>query len=79
MPKLRLINVVFVTRQKRLGGRLYVINVAKKRVWLTLKKSTLAEVVFFNETWVQYQVRAVKHSVLISIHCKGQSATEKRS
>ena len=56
-----------------------MINVAKKRVWLTLKKSTFAEVVFFNETWVQYQVRAVKHIVLISIHCKGQSATEKRS
>ena len=40
---------------------------------VTLKKSSFAEVVFFNEKWVQYQVRAVKHSVLISIHCKGQS------
>ena len=47
MPTLRLINVVSVTRQKRLRGRLYVINVAKKRFWVTLKKSTLAEVVFF--------------------------------
>ena len=51
MPTLRLINVVSVTRQKRLRGRLYVINVAKKRFWVTLKKSTLAEVsFFFNET-----------------------------
>ena len=35
-----------------------MINVAKKRFWLTLKKSTPAEVVFFNETWVQYHVKA---------------------
>ena len=62
MPTLRLINVVSVTRQKRVRGRLYVINVAKKRFWVTLKKSTLAEVVVFNKTWVQYEVRAVKHS-----------------
>ena len=73
MPTLRLINAVSVTRQKRLRGRLYVINVARKLFWVTLKKSTLAEVAFFNETWVQYQVRAVKQSVLISIHCEGQS------
>ena len=46
MPTLRLINVVSVTRQKLLRGRLYVINVAKKRFWVTLKKSTFAKVVF---------------------------------
>ena len=73
MPWLRLINVVSVTRQKRLRGRLYVIIVAKKTFLGDAEKKHPCQGSFFNETWVQYQVRAVKRRVLISIHCKGQS------